>query len=349
MQEEIYKLYEKGSYRQVVQLIDANQFSAARDPMLANILAASYFKLGEYTVSLSLLKEIESCFSADAGYLSLFGACLRRCGDLTNSRLRLEQALGIQPDNPAIKNNFANLLIDLNDYEKAESILAQLLVDDPSYDDARANLKRLEERRRIQGLKASDNIPEHSSSVSFADPLLLAFGEDEVQRTRPKSSKSDQSHADLRAKLPPLKDQQIAADQLRLALEAVQEGRHAFALQLCSKVHRSMPTSAALFECVSDAYIALQRFAESEICLLHALQLGAKSFKLYSNLTSLLCIRRDFALAQHYLEQASLLDHENPLLVKLRIQIANAQNSSNSPMVRFDQEWPRPTLTLQET
>ena len=106
-----------------------------------------------------------------------------------------------------------------------------------------------------------------------------------------------------------------------------------------------MPASTSLFECMSDAYIGLQRFAEAEICILHSLQLGDKSFKLYLNLVSLLCIRGDFSLAQHYLELASTIDETSPLLEKYRLQIAKAQRNINSSFLRFDQEWKRPQMS----
>ena len=345
----IHELYDRGLYQEVIHSIDLATFSALEDPVLAQVLAASYFQLGQFSDSLPLLKEIESCFSTDSNYLSLYGACLRRCGDLEAARLQLEQALKIQPEQSAVRNNYANLLIDLGDYQEAESILRGLLAADPDYQDAQVNLQRLRERQRIEQLKSDESQLEQASAWRLADPLLRAFADDEVQRTRPKPLDPDQGASDLKDQLPPLKEQQVASDQLTLALQAVQEGRHAFALQLCSQVHQSMPTSSALFECLSDAYVALQRFTEGEICLLHALQLGAKSLKLYANLTSLLCIRRDFALAQHYLEQASLLDASSPLLDKLRLQIAKAQGGSKSPMVRFDQEWSRPALTVKES
>ncbi len=346
--QQIYELYENGRYQEAIQLIEISDFDAVGDPSLANVVAACYFKLGQYSESLTLLKEVESCFLDDPGYLSLYGACLRRFGDLDSARSRLEQALKIQPNNAAIRNNFANLLIDLDDYQEAEKILEALLTEDAGYSDARVNMQRLKEKRRIKQLQSTTATSSDCIKWTLADPLMLAFGEDEVNRTRPKPSQSDIVRNDLEGKLPPLKHHQVDSDKLTLALQAVQEGRHNFALQLCSQAHQSMPTSASLFECVSDAYIAQQRFTEAETCLLHALQLGGKSFKLYVNLVSLLCIRADFSLAQHYLELASMLDVDNPILNKLRLQIAKGHDNKNAMNFRFDHAWSRPDLQLKE-
>ena len=105
----IFSLYEKGQYKKVIRSVDIDSFSANGDPMVAQVLAASHFQLGQYEESLLLLKEIESCFSTDSDYLSLYGACLRRCGDLESARLQFEQALKINPDHEPIQNNYANL------------------------------------------------------------------------------------------------------------------------------------------------------------------------------------------------------------------------------------------------
>ena len=338
-------LYERGRYQELVSSIDLTNFSAVRDPLLSKLVAASYFHLGKHSEALNLLKEIESCFTHDPNYLSLFGACLRRCGDLVAAQSQFEKALKINPEQAAIRNNYANLLIDMGNFHKAEVLLNQLIAEDPDYSDARMNLLRLNERQRIQQLQSEDVPSAHSSTWLVADPLMLAFAEDEVQRTRPKSSDAQILQSNLKKNLKPLKSQQIAADQLTIAFEAVQEGRHSFALKLCSQIYLSMPASTSLFECMSDAYIGLQRFAEAEICILHSLQLGGKSFKLYSNLVSILCIRADFALAQHYLELASVIDATNPLLEKFRLQIAKVRKNKSSPVVRFDQEWKRPQLS----
>ena len=180
-------LYEQGRFAELIESIDFSGFSSVEDPILSQVLAASYFKLGMHQKSLLLLKEIESCFLADSNYLSLYGACLRRCGDLENSRLRFEQALEIRPQDASIRNNYANLLIDLKDYAKAESILLELLSDNPDYEDAKVNLQRLSEKRRLQQLQSDDDHSVESTTWSLADPLMLAFSEEEVHHTRPKS------------------------------------------------------------------------------------------------------------------------------------------------------------------
>jgi Flp pilus assembly protein TadD len=342
--ENVMKLYEEGLFQEVVHSIDLNELTASNDPIVAKFLAASYFQLGQYAEALPLLKEIESCFSSDSDYLSLYGACLRRCGDFEGARIQFELALQIKPNHAGVQNNYANLLIDLGELQQAESILVELLENDPSYSDAQVNLHRLRERQRIEKMKPAEPTALALSASNFGDPLMLAFGEDEVRRTRPKSNISTQIQSDLNGQLPSLKQQQVAADKLKLAMQAVLEGRYQFALQLCSQVHQSMPTSSVLFECLADAYIALQRFPEAEICLMHALQLGANSFKLNANLSSLLCIRRDFALAQHYLEQASSIDANNASLSRLRSQIANSYEGSSPALVRFDDEWHYPAM-----
>ena len=45
--QKIYELYQNGRYQEAVELIDLDDFVAKSDPVLANIVAASYFKLGQ--------------------------------------------------------------------------------------------------------------------------------------------------------------------------------------------------------------------------------------------------------------------------------------------------------------
>ena len=55
-------LYENKLYQEVIRSIDIDNFSAVGDPFIAQILAASYFQLGQYTDALVLLKEIDMTF-----------------------------------------------------------------------------------------------------------------------------------------------------------------------------------------------------------------------------------------------------------------------------------------------
>ena len=99
----IIALYEQGLYQEVIHSIDFNNFSAVGDPVVAKIVAASYFQLGQFSEALVQLKEIESCFATDSDYLSLYGACLRRCCDLEGARIQLELALKLSQTMPRFK------------------------------------------------------------------------------------------------------------------------------------------------------------------------------------------------------------------------------------------------------
>ena len=62
------------------------------------------------------------------------------CSRLKSCLLVLWQ---INPDSREIRNNQANLLIDLGRLDEAREILTRLLDEQPDYADARANLNRL--------------------------------------------------------------------------------------------------------------------------------------------------------------------------------------------------------------
>ena len=339
--QELLDIFESNRYQEVVNLIDQSEFIAIDNPVIARILAASYFKLGDYSKSLALLSQIESCFIDDVDYLSLYGACLRRCGDLDLARVQFERALKLDPNVHSVQNNFANLLIDLGDFKLAEEILDQLLAANPSYLDASTNLQRLHEKKRI--VNAQNQQSKSATLFSLADPLLMAFSTDEVSRPDSKkyiSKNSTEISTTLLRTLPAVKDHQLAKDQLKLALQAIIDKRYDFALKLCSQINSSFPDSSAIYECVSDAYISKSLFKEAEICLLHSIQLGASSFKLYANLVSLACMRGDHTLAKFYFERALAIDPEHNSLQQLKEQVLKCDLQNSTEFFHFELDWP---------
>lgn len=333
-------------YHDVINSIDQESFSPTDQPVIANIVAAAYFKLGEFPSALSLLSEIESCFVDDIDYLVLYGSCLRRCGNLDRADIQFKRALKLNPSSPSLRNNYANLLIDLRRLDEAENILSDLLAINPSYDDAILNLQRLRERRQSFVLESDQ--PVSAKGWAMGNPLLLAFSQDEVLQSAPllnQASKNKAPQSKLSDSLPSVQDHQLAADQLKLAQQAVLDGRYDFALQLCSQVKGSLPDLAVVYECASDAYIAKKLFNQAEVCILHSLQFGAKSAKLFINLISLACMRSDFGLAQHYFELLLPIDSEHSALPQLRKQIQHGLQSQAQDLFRFDAAWESPDVS----
>lgn len=344
--QELLDIFRANRHQEVINTIDKDSFSPSDQPVVANIIAAAYFKLGDFSSALNLLSEIESCFVDDIEYLVLYGSCLRRCGDLDNADIQFQRALKIDPSSSSLQNNYANLLIDLGRFEEAENILSALLATNPSYDDASINLQRLRERR--QSFVFESEKPVSGQGWSIGNPLLLAFSQDEVLKSAPLlnlDSRSKASQSTLADALPSVQDHQLASDQLKVAQQAVLDGRYDFALQLCSQVKQSLPDLAAVYECASDAYIAKKSFKEAEVCILHSLQFGAKSAKLYINLISLSCIRSDFGLAQYYFELLLSIDSGHSALPQLRTQIQQGLQSQSQDLFRFEAPWSIPDVS----
>ena len=343
--QDLINIFAENRHQEVVDSVDFNTFSPSDNPVISKIVAASLFKLGDYVRSLSLLSQIESCFIEDAEYLSLYGACLRRNGDLDQARIQFELALKIDPDSLYIQNNFANLLIDIGDFNMAEEILQKILSREPAYADATMNLQRLVEKKKAAKSMSANS--DDTFAWSLGDPLLLAFSNEEVQRTSSDlfSKKNPENGKNVLADaLPPVKGYQIASDFLNAAQKAILEKRYSFALQLCSQSKQSLSDNPAIYECASDAYIALSSFKEAEICLLHAIQLGLSSFKIFVNLVSLSCMRGDYSLAQFYFERAQAIDSEHSSIDHLRRQIVTGRQAADDKFFRFDKPWSTPIV-----
>ena len=70
-------------------------------------MAAAFFSLGKVQESLEILADLEVSLGDDENFLSLYGAALRRSGDLRLSSIIFRRALDQSPHNPNLNNNYA--------------------------------------------------------------------------------------------------------------------------------------------------------------------------------------------------------------------------------------------------
>ena len=341
-EQELFGLYQQGRHHEVVARAQALDVSSEAQPLAAQLLAASLFQLGEYGRAASLLEGLEAALGHDRDYLSLYGATCRRLGLLQKAEQLLARAIQLDPSAPQIRNNYANLLIDLGRVDQARQLLEQLLCEQPNYQDARVNLNRLQFRQQPIVANAATPVVPAESALSWApaDPLMLAFADEEVRlagRVTPRElASADQV---LLGSLPSPQSEAIASEQLQLAARAVAEGNSEFALQLCGQALQGLGTNAGVYVNASDAYIRNKRFHEAEICLLHALAIGGPTINYLINLVSLTSLRGDISLASHYLDQAAGLDPTHPQLPVLRNNLENRRQSLAQQPYRFEPSW----------
>ena len=290
----IQRLFESQKFPEVISFSLENSISPLTDPGSSLIVAASYFRLGNFSKSFEFLNSLEPFFPENSEYLSLYAATSRRLGDYSKASELFLKALRISPESKEIKNNYANLLIDLKKFTEAHEILDKLISDHPSYQDALTNMARLKSLVEL----ASDSKQDYSSiqasndsQVSNTlDPLMLAFTEEEVQRFKKSVSTNTNTPTletnSLQKGLPNMTAESVAQDQLKLANQAVIDGNPMFALSLCEKALPHLPASSALYDCACDACISLEKFDKAELYALHSIITGQPSFKNYFNLAS---------------------------------------------------------------
>ena len=348
-QSQLSELFQLGRYHDLVAVARGQAVTPESDPMAAQLLAASLFRIGEFAAAAPLLEGLEPAFGLNPDFLSLFGANNRRLGKLDQAEELFKRALQLNPTSAPIRNNYANLLIDLARYQEAREILTALLQENSDYNDAKVNLNRLEfedSRQTTSPASATENV----EGWSLADPLLLAFSEEEVRHSGlRKSSAVDPAAAKLVDSLPKPEERSVALEQLEQATDAVSQKQFTLALQLCSQVHRVLGAYAPLYDCVSDIYLNLRRFHESEICLMQALNLDGPSPKRCLNLVSFASMRGDFTLAQYHLQQAASLDPSHPQLASIRSSLARRHNSGQDKPYAFLGSWEPAPLTQQSS
>ena len=349
---DLVQLFQAGRHREAVQAAQQLGVTPQTQPLMAQVVAASLFKLGEYSQALPLLEQLEASLGQEPDFLTLLASTCRRLGLLDRARIAFERALALTPESPAVRNNYANLLIDLGRYAEAEAILNALLAANPGYEDARANLNRLRFKQQPPAAAPVPTAPVPAASAgapaawSPLDPLMLAFSEEEVALAGGGAIKAQPATppSQLAGHLPEPQQAAMAAEQLQLSQQAVRDGNPVFALQLCSQARSVLGPTQAVYVNASDAYIRLQRFHEAEICLLTGLTLGGATVNHYINLVSLALLRGDLDLANHYLEAAAAIDPENPALGQVRSQLDHSRGQAQGKPYQFGQAWQLPQL-----
>ena len=346
--DQLSQMYSDGRYHDLIAVIRSNDISPQSDPLAAHLFAAALFSVGEFAEAAPVLDNLEPSFGLNPDFLSLHAANCRRLGLLQRAQELFSRALELNPDSREIRNNYSNLLIDLEQFDQAREILTKLVEEAPDYTDARANLNRLRFQDHSNPVPL-DGVTESSSSVqgwSLADPLLMAFSEEEVLRSGlRKSSKTASGASSLLQDLPDANTRAMALEQLEQANRAVQDKQFAFSLQLCSQVLKQLGAHPPVYDCASDAYLNLKRFHEAELCLLHALVLDGPTPKRCLNLVSFTSMRGDTTLALHFLRQAAALDPSHPQLNSIRQMLDKRTQSMASHPFSFKLSWDNSPVT----
>lgn len=324
--------YTRGYYNKVVSIAEQEIQNIVASSDSAKLQAASYFQLGEFQKCYDVLVDLEKIYDSEPDYLSLYAACCRRLGMLEKSSQLFNLALSISPDSVSIKNNYANLLIDLGSLDAAQALLDEVLKVVPNYADAIQNINRLD---FVRSNKSKDSVStssiQNSQLLELGDPLLLAFAEDEVLRSS-KRYKFKTKYSQKPASLPLPDTAKTVQDFIKMAYQACSSGDYDFAFKLCSHSLHQLGPQALIYDCASDLYLNLGNFQQSELCLLHAVSLDGPSPKRMLNLTNFASMRGDIKLAHKYLEIAASLDSSNPHLKSISLSLSQ---KSSAPAFDF--------------
>ena len=314
---DLLKIFEEGNYNKIVSEWQDNENQLNSDPERAYIVAAAHFRLGNYETACKLCEGLEGSFSNNVNFLAMYAAILRRLMLLDRAEGIFNKALSIRPEAPDVLNNYSNLLIDQERFDEAEKILKDLIKIHPNFTDALANLQRLELLREESKKPLTINNDNENDDI-FGDPLDEAFEVSEVVKC---GSKIGSFTAAVENILPdPQKEDLETADLelLKLAEAQIRSKQYNGALEILSKIRKRKGANGVLYKVASDAKIALQKFEKAEILALLAYINGEKSIANFVNLASLSAMRKDQAMAKHWLTEAKRIDPLNDLYIQGR-------------------------------
>lgn len=328
IQAELVALFEQRNFQSILDRAQRDEITPATNPNAANIVAAALFQIGRYSECLLWCEGLSPSLSGDASFTSMHGAVLRRAGRLDEAERVFRAALEMHPNNPFLRNNFANLLIDQNSFAEAESILQALLKENPEYEDARENLNRLEFQRGL--VKASPDSTATRTSIQdpsrnqLSDPLFAAFSDEEVALAggiaaeHSSNKQGKKIKAGLNADSLPNRSLELELQEaLSLARQTVDADPQQV-IRDCNLLHEKLGVQAPIYEVAAEAYIQLRLFGDAETCLLVAHSLGSTEPSISLNLANLAAMRGDQRLALQWLEQLARHQPDHPQLEAVR-------------------------------
>ena len=343
---ELAQLFQQNEFEKICSYFNQpDGLKPSDDPISCHIYAASLFQLGNYSLCLELLNTLQSSMGDSIEFALLYGATLRRLGQSEEALSFFSKSISSFPNNIALLNNYSNLLIDLERFNEAETILSNILSIDPEYEDAKANFNRLKFSQQSNSTKVSrndsstsylvdENSPPRLDNTYGLDPLLLAFDDQEVEqfgrlkKGQPTLNASDLPNTDV---------DKVSLDFLKLAQQSIAENEPKNALTLCSKAYKNIGPNPLLYSIVADAFISLALFTQAEIYTLMAMHLSHPTIKYYLNLANISCMRCDFKLANYYLDQASSINPNHEALEKIKSSLdARITSNKNSHFVFCD-------------
>jgi len=280
---------------------EAGKIDKQNPELLLNV-CASFFKVGNLLRAKQIADDYYHLMPFNPAFVGLYGALLRRLGQLQESRRIFEEGIKVFNDDPFVLNNYANLLIDLQDYEQAGNILESCLsTNPPNTSDIVANIERL---RRIRS-NINQQYNESTKETQAIDPLHSSFGNDEVEHSLRRITKIDRKN--LRSKL----ESQLQDNDV-ISQGELQETLLEF-LKLCRLSSSVSPAQTledlriiymrgmkihTLYDIAADCFIALEDFDKAEACLMTIVVLGEDTHKTLVNLANIALMRSKYSLAR---------------------------------------------------
>jgi tetratricopeptide (TPR) repeat protein len=340
-------LFQQGNYERVLKAAQQQGINPQSNPVEAMIVAASHLELEHPDQALQLCQELDAILGTRVDFRRLHASCLRRSGQLKEAELLYQETILMFPEDLELKNNFANLLIDLNKIDAAKRLLQEILQEKPDHRKARDCLAQLDgqeispvqtqaqaspakQRKAKKPLKESVD-----SSVidSFSlDPLAMAFSEAEVkedQRLR-RENKKRKPPAPLPA-LPAVGQEELDEELFAAARQAINDSAASIALEFARELLASshIRNHDQIYGLLGDAYMQVKQYEAAEACFLIGLELGGKLMHAHVNLVSLASMRRDNQLARRRFATAIEFGIEAELQQSLMQQLEKAELNAN--------------------
>jgi len=324
--ETLNKKFQLGEFAEICNQAIADSITPQANPTESLIVAGAFFQLKKYQECSEWCENLYPVMGTKPEFLSMYGAALRRIGRQNDAKkIFLEGIEGLNTSKELL-NNYANLLIDTQKFEEARDILSNLLKENPTYNDAKENLNRLNyiesnliKDKSYQTKRSTDQSDGKEEAINFADPLLDAFTQQEVELSikNKKVMSYTNSEKEFISKLPEIDTSRTLTELISLARELIMKTPDQ-CLSLCEHLYRELPMQEIVYEIAGQAYVNLKQFNNAERCWLIALSMGSVDITILLNLANVSHLRGDILLSNYWLEQVARKEPNHPKLGEIK-------------------------------
>jgi tetratricopeptide (TPR) repeat protein len=142
--------FQNGDLEKALMILREANYSKPYDAEILYKIGYIHYKQGRYQDAIEALEDALKGDDKDPAIYSLMASSYRANNNLPQAVKMIQEALALEKENPVYHFNYANILQDLGHIEDAIQEYKKVLLIDPSIEEAKKEIEKLENRYATQ-------------------------------------------------------------------------------------------------------------------------------------------------------------------------------------------------------